>query len=136
LRAEPGRSALDTLADEAAQRRMLLSWKRATRPGGRGGRGAAAARSGARDWQVLATAGEPLGVHGETGLAVPPLAPADAFTLLSERTAAARGGRPAPAEEVADLAHVASRWRVCRWRRAGRGPAAHGVGQSAAGPSR
>src|SRR3954469_25940953 len=58
---------------------------------------------------VLVTGREPLGVHGEVVWRIPPLSPADAFTLLGERAEAARGGRPAPVEENADLARVAAR---------------------------
>jgi hypothetical protein len=48
-------------------------------------------------------------VHGEVVWRIPPLAPADAFSLLGARTVAARGGRATSADEAGDLARVASR---------------------------
>ena len=109
LRAEPGRTILDTLADECAQRRMLLVLETCD--------AAPASAAALAQWMlaagprldVLATSREPLGVHGELVWRIPPVVPADAYTLLSERTAAARGGRSASAEEAAELARVASR---------------------------
>ncbi|MEV4707565.1 adenylate/guanylate cyclase domain-containing protein [Actinoplanes sp. NPDC049316] len=58
---------------------------------------------------VLATSRAPLGVPGELVWRLPPMVPAEAYALLSERSTAARGGRPAPADEFADLGRVASK---------------------------
>jgi predicted ATPase/class 3 adenylate cyclase len=109
LRAEPGRPLLDTLVERCVERRMLLVVE--TCEGAPAGAGALVRRllAGCPALDVLATSREPLGVHGELVWRIPPLAPADAFALLSERTAAARGGRASQPEEKADLARVASR---------------------------
>ena len=109
LRAEPGRPVLDTLLEHCAGRRMLLLLQTCdAAPAACAGlvQRLLAACPGV---DVLVTGREPLGVHGEVVWRVPPLSPADAFTLLSERSEAARGGRPAPVEESADLARVAAR---------------------------
>ncbi|HEY7271618.1 MAG TPA: adenylate/guanylate cyclase domain-containing protein [Actinoplanes sp.] len=109
LRAEPGRTVLDTLADDCAQQRMLLLLETCDAAPAAAADLAQRLLAAGPGLRVLATSREPLGVHGELVWRIPPLAPADAYTLLSERTSAARGGRPVPAEEVADLAQVASR---------------------------
>ncbi|MEU4239355.1 adenylate/guanylate cyclase domain-containing protein [Actinoplanes sp. NPDC026619] len=109
LRAEPGRPMLETLLEQCADRRMLLLLQTCD--------AAPAACAGlvrmllaaCPQMDVLVTGREPLGVHGEVVWRIPPMSPSDVFTLLSERAAAARGGRPAPVEEGADLAWVASR---------------------------
>jgi predicted ATPase len=67
--------------------------------------------------RVLATSREPFGVPGEIVWRIPSLSlvppadgvPSDAVALLLERTAAARGGRPAAPEEVTHLGRVATR---------------------------
>jgi predicted ATPase/class 3 adenylate cyclase len=109
LRAEPGRPVLETLLEHCAGRRMLLLLQTCdAAPAACAGlvRRLLAACPGV---DVLVTGREPLGVHGEVVWRIPPLSPADAFTLLGERSEAARGGRPAPVEETADLARVAAR---------------------------
>ncbi len=109
MRAEPGRPLLDTLVERCTERRMLLVVE--TCEAAPAGASALVRRllAGCPALDVLATSREPLGVHGELVWRIPPLAPADAFALLSERTSAARGGRGAQPEEEADLARVASR---------------------------
>jgi predicted ATPase/class 3 adenylate cyclase len=109
LRTEPGRPVLDTLADECARRRMLLVLETCDAAPAAAADVAQRTLAAGPGLDVLATSREPLGVHGEVVWRLPPLASADSYTLLSERTTAARGGRPAPAEEVAELAQVASR---------------------------
>jgi len=109
LRAEPGRPVLETLLEHCAGRRMLLLLQTCdAAPAACAGlvRRLLAACPGV---DVLVTGREPLGVHGEVVWRIPPLSPADAFALLSERSEAARGGRPAPVEESTDLARVAAR---------------------------
>jgi predicted ATPase/class 3 adenylate cyclase len=107
LRPEPGRPLLETVVEQCAARRVLLVFDTCE---------AVAAAEVVRRLlaacprlDILAAGREPLGVHGEVVWRIPPLAPADAFTLLSERAAAARGGRAARPEETADLARVAAR---------------------------
>jgi predicted ATPase/class 3 adenylate cyclase len=109
LRPEPGRPMLDTLLEQCADRRMLLLLQTCdAAPAACAGlvRRLLAACPGV---DVLVTGREPLGVHGEVVWRIPPLSPADAFTLLSERADAARGGRPGPVEDTIDLARVAAR---------------------------
>ena len=108
LRAEPGRPVLETLLEHCAGRRMLLLLQTCdAAPAACAGlvQRLLAACPGV---DVLATGREPLGVHGEVVWRIPPLSPADAFALLSERSEAARGGRLAPAGESTDLARVAA----------------------------
>jgi predicted ATPase/class 3 adenylate cyclase len=109
LRTEAGRPVLDTLAQECGRRRMLLVLDTCDAAPAAAAEVAQRVLAAAPGLDVLATGREALGLHGEVIWRVPPLAPADAFTLLSERTAAARGGRPAPAGEIGELAQVASR---------------------------
>jgi predicted ATPase/class 3 adenylate cyclase len=109
LRPEPGRAVLDTLVERCAERRMLVVLETTD-----AARTAAAALSrrllaGCPHLDVLATGREPLGVHGELVWRIPPLASADAFTLLTERIEAARGGRAIDAGEAGDVARVAAR---------------------------
>ncbi|WP_342668373.1 adenylate/guanylate cyclase domain-containing protein [Actinoplanes subtropicus] len=109
LRAEPGRPVLETVLEECAGRRMLLLLQTSdAAPAACAGlvQRLLAACPGV---DVLVTGREPLGVHGEVVWRIPPLSPADAFTLLGERFEAARGGRAASVEEKGDLARVAAR---------------------------
>lgn len=109
LRPEPGRPMLDTLLEQCADRRMLLLLQTCdAAPAACAGlvRRLLSACPGV---DVLVTGREPLGVHGEVVWRIPPLSPADAYTLLSERAEAARGGRPGPVEDSIDLARVAAR---------------------------
>ena len=109
LRGEPGRAPLETVAECCAGRRMLIILD--TCEADRAAAATVARRllAACPDLDVLATGREPVGVHGEVVWRIPPLTPADAFALLGERTAAARGGRTASADEMADLSRVASR---------------------------
>ncbi|WP_412753121.1 adenylate/guanylate cyclase domain-containing protein [Krasilnikovia sp. M28-CT-15] len=109
VRAEPGRGLIETIVDRCAHRRMLLLVDTCEAA-------PTAVRStvrrllaGCPGLGVLATGRQPVGVHGELAWRIPPLAPADAFTLLGERAAAARGGQRVPPREDADLVRVASR---------------------------
>ncbi|XVV12183.1 adenylate/guanylate cyclase domain-containing protein [Actinoplanes sp. CA-131856] len=102
VRSEPGRPILDSLLEHCAERRMLLvlqtaeAAKIATLI-----RRLLARCPGVR---VLVTGRAPVGVPGEYVWRIPPMSPADVFALLSERTAAARGG-----DDGGDLAQVAAR---------------------------
>jgi predicted ATPase/class 3 adenylate cyclase len=109
LRAEPGRPLLDTLVERCVNRRMLLVVETCEAAPARASALVRRLLAGCPALDVLATSREPLGVHGELVWRIPPLAPANAFELLSERASAARGGREAQLEERADLARVASR---------------------------
>ncbi|MET0416388.1 MAG: adenylate/guanylate cyclase domain-containing protein, partial [Actinoplanes sp.] len=109
VRTEPGRPVLDTLLDFCAGRRLLLVLQ--TCEVAQAGSAALVRRllEACPGVDVLATSRSPLGMHGEVVWRIPPLSPADVFTLLTERTAAARGGQPGPGEDAADLAEVAAR---------------------------
>nr|WP_245922826.1 adenylate/guanylate cyclase domain-containing protein [Actinoplanes atraurantiacus] len=107
VRREPGRPILDSLLEHCAERRMLLVVQTAE-----------AAKSAplirrllARcpGVSVLVTGRAPVGVPGEVVWRIPPMSPADVFALLSERTAAARGGHAGFGEDGVDLAQVAAR---------------------------
>jgi predicted ATPase/class 3 adenylate cyclase len=109
VRTEPGRPVLDTLLDHCAGRRMLILLQTCEiAPAACAGlvRRLLAACPGL---DVLVTSRSPLGTAGEVVWRLPPLPPADVFALLTERTAAARGGQPGPANDGADLAKVAAR---------------------------
>jgi predicted ATPase/class 3 adenylate cyclase len=109
LRAEPGRAIVDTLVDRCARRHMLVLLETVDAAPAEAGALVRRLLAGCRELTVLVTGRAPLGLHGELVWRLPPLAPADAFALLSERTTAARGGRPPEPAEVAELARVASR---------------------------
>jgi predicted ATPase/class 3 adenylate cyclase len=107
LRREPGRALIETVIEQCATRRVLLVLDTCEVVAG-----AEIVRqllAACPRLDILAAGREPLSVHGEVVWRLPPLAPADAFALLNERAAAARGGRSARPEETADLARVASR---------------------------
>jgi predicted ATPase/class 3 adenylate cyclase len=109
LRTEPGRPVLETLLEQCAGRRMLLVLQTCeVAPGACAAlvRRLLAACPGV---DVLVTGRMPVGVPGEFVWRIPPLQPAAAFELLDARTIEARGGRPGPAEDQADLAKVAAR---------------------------
>lgn len=117
LRPEPGRPLIDTLVDYVAHSRLLIVLdtcdaqpaacadivSRLLTAGG-GGR-------------ILVTSRQPLDLPGEVVWRIPPLSaepapdggPSDAVALLLDRTAAARGGRPAGDAEATDLARVVAR---------------------------
>jgi predicted ATPase/class 3 adenylate cyclase len=117
VRPEPGRPILETLADYAGQRQLLVVLDTCDTHLAAVGPVIArllAAGSGVR---TLATSREPLGVPGELVWRIPPLSLAepagggtpDAVALLMERAAAARGGRAAATEELDALRRVAQR---------------------------
>ncbi|MFI5889513.1 adenylate/guanylate cyclase domain-containing protein [Actinoplanes sp. NPDC051513] len=109
LRAEPGRPVLDTLLEQCADRRMLLLLQTCDAAPAACAGLVRRLLSSCPGVDVLVTGREPLGVHGEVVWRIPPLSPADAFTLLSERAEAARGGRPGWVDESDELARVAAR---------------------------
>ncbi|WP_285684452.1 adenylate/guanylate cyclase domain-containing protein [Actinoplanes sp. NBRC 103695] len=108
LRTEPGRPLLETVLEHCAARRMLLLVETVEAAPTHVAATVRRLLTGCPDVSVLATGREPLGIHGEVVWRVPPMAPADAFTLLSSRTTDARGGRPIARDESGDLARVAS----------------------------
>jgi predicted ATPase/class 3 adenylate cyclase len=109
VRREPGRALLDTLAEHVGRRRMLLVLDTCEAVPDAVAAVARRLLVGCPGLTVLATSREPLGVPGEVLWRIPALAPADMLMLLDERTVAARGGRPLPPGEAADLARLASR---------------------------
>jgi predicted ATPase/class 3 adenylate cyclase len=109
LRTEPGRPVLKTLLDQCAQRRMLVILQTCDAAPSASAALVRRLLAACPDVDVLVTGRVPLGVHGEVVWRIPPMQPADAFALLSDRTAAARGERTGPAEDGAELAKVAAR---------------------------
>ncbi|GGK83356.1 hypothetical protein GCM10012284_16820 [Mangrovihabitans endophyticus] len=118
LRREPGRPALDTVIEQCAGQRMLVVLETCEAAPFAVARLVRRLLADCSQMDVLTTGRQPLGVPGEVLWRIPPLAPADAFALLSERTVAARGGRVIGAhrghpryvaDELPDLARVASR---------------------------
>ncbi|MEU4216076.1 adenylate/guanylate cyclase domain-containing protein [Actinoplanes sp. NPDC026623] len=109
VRPEPARPVLDTIVERCGGGRTLVVLETCE------ARQQAAADlvqrllAGCRRLDVLATSRVPLGVPGELVWRIPPLAPADAFALLTARAEAARGGRRGPDGEADDLARVASK---------------------------
>jgi predicted ATPase len=109
LRGEPGRPVLDTVLEHCAGRRMLLVLQTCeVAPAACAGL-VRRLLAGCPGVDVLITGREPVGVHGEVVWRIPPMSPADLFTLLSERATAARGGVAGPGDDATDLARVASR---------------------------
>jgi predicted ATPase len=117
LRPEPGRPILDTLVENAANRRLLLVLDTCDAQLGAAAEAAARLLTGGSGVRVLATSREPFGVPGEVVWRIPPLSltpgaagePSDAVALLVERTAAARGGRQVDPGELSSLSSVAAR---------------------------
>jgi predicted ATPase/class 3 adenylate cyclase len=109
VRPEPARPLLDSIVERCGAGRTLVVLETCE------ARHSAAAAlvqrllAGCRRLDVLATSRVPLGVPGELVWRIPPLAPADAVTLLTARAEAARGGRPGPAGEAGDLARIAAK---------------------------
>ena len=103
LRPEPGRPMLETVIDHCARRRMLVVLQ--TCDAAPAATAALIRRllAGCAWMTVLVTGRTPVGLHGEVVWRIPPLPPADAFTLLSARIVGGRG------EREADLAQVAAR---------------------------
>ncbi|MCO8272551.1 adenylate/guanylate cyclase domain-containing protein [Actinoplanes sp. TRM 88003] len=109
VRSEPGRAILESLLDHCADRQMLLVLETADAAPAACATLVRRLLARCPRLDVLVTSRVPLNVPGEIVWNLPPLSPADLFALLSERTAEARGGRPAPVEDHGDLAQVAAR---------------------------
>jgi len=115
LRPEPGRPVLDTIADYAGDRRLLLVLDTCDAQLASARRLTARMLAAGADITVLATSREPVGLPGELVWRIPPLTVraaagggfSDAVALLVDRASAARGGRPADPTEIAQLTHVA-----------------------------
>ncbi|MGE5830781.1 MAG: ATP-binding protein, partial [Micromonosporaceae bacterium] len=117
VRPEPGRPILETLADYAGQRQLLLVLDTCDAHLAAIGPLITRLLTAGPGVRILATSREPVGVSGELVWRIPPLslmepigggAP-DAVALLLERAAAARGGRTAALEELDALRRVAQR---------------------------
>jgi predicted ATPase/class 3 adenylate cyclase len=109
VRTEPGRPIFETLLEHCADRQMLLVLETADAAPAACATLLRRLLARCPRLDVLVTSRVPLNVPGEVVWNLPPLSPADVFALLSERTAEARGSRPAPVEDHADLALVAAR---------------------------
>ncbi|WP_372443195.1 ATP-binding protein [Actinoplanes teichomyceticus] len=107
LRPEPGRPLIDTVVEQCAERRMLVVLQTCDAAPGLTATLAHRLLSRCRRLDVLTTGRAPLGLPGETVWRIPPMAPADAFALLRDRAAAARGGRRGDDDE--QLAELAAR---------------------------
>ncbi|MGK5679384.1 ATP-binding protein [Actinoplanes sp. URMC 104] len=108
VRGEPGRPILETLLEHCAERQMLLVLQTADAAPAACATLVRRLLARCPRLDVLVTSRVPLNVPGEVVWRIPPLSPADVFTLLSERATEARGGRPTPVEDHADLAEVAA----------------------------
>jgi predicted ATPase/class 3 adenylate cyclase len=93
LRPEPGRPTIETVAEQCAERRMLVILQTCDAAPGLTAALAHRLLARCRRLDVLTTGRAPLGLAGEAVWRIPPMAPADAFALLRDRAAAARGGR-------------------------------------------
>ncbi len=117
LRPEPGRPVLDTLAEYAATRTLLLVLDTCDAQPAAAAAVAAKVLGTSSGVRVLATSREPFGTPGEAVWRIPSMSlapgpdggPGDAVALLLDRTAAARGGHGARVEEIVHLERVASR---------------------------
>ncbi|MBM2617434.1 adenylate/guanylate cyclase domain-containing protein [Actinoplanes sp. LDG1-06] len=109
VRTEPGRPVLETLLEHCSTRHMLIVLQTADASPAAGATLVRRLLARCPRVNVLVTSRVPLNVAGEVVWRIPPLSPGDAFTLLSERTTEARGGRPGLAEDQTDLAEVAAR---------------------------
>ncbi|MDY7085569.1 MAG: adenylate/guanylate cyclase domain-containing protein [Actinomycetota bacterium] len=109
VRTEPGRPVLETLLDHCSGRRMLLILQTADASPAACATLVRRLLARCPHVGVLVTSRVPLNVAGEFVWRLPPMSPGDVFALLAERTAEARGGRPGPADDQADLADVAAR---------------------------
>ncbi len=109
VRTEPGRPVFETLLDYCAERRMLIVLQTCDVASAACATLVRRLLARCPRLDVLVTSRVPLNVPGEVVWRIPPLSPADVFALLAERTAEARGGGPAPADDSADLAEVAAR---------------------------
>jgi predicted ATPase/class 3 adenylate cyclase len=109
VRPEPARPLLDSLIERCAEGRTLLVLDTCEARHHAARELARRLLASCRGLSVLATSRTSLGVPGEFVWRIPQLAPADAYALLTARAAAARGGRPGPDGEAADLARIASK---------------------------
>ena len=109
VRPEPARPLLDSLVERCAGGRTLLILDTCEARHQAARQLVRRLLASCRRLDVLATSRAPLGVPGELVWRIPQLAPADASALLTARAAAARGGRPGPDDEGADLARVVSK---------------------------
>ncbi|MBU2663049.1 adenylate/guanylate cyclase domain-containing protein [Actinoplanes bogorensis] len=109
VRTEPGRPVLETLLERCADRRLLIVLQTADAAPAACATLVRRLLARCPQVRVLVTSRVPLNVPGEVVWRIPPMSPADAFMLLDERTTEARGGRPSPIGEHADLADIAVR---------------------------
>ncbi|HEY0699544.1 MAG TPA: adenylate/guanylate cyclase domain-containing protein, partial [Micromonospora sp.] len=117
LRPEPGRPMLETLVEYAVSRRVLFVLDTCDAQPSASAEVISRLLTGGSGVRVLATSREPFGLPGEVVWRIPPLSvepgpgggPSDAVALLLDRTAAARGGRPAGPAEGSDLERVVAR---------------------------
>ncbi|UQU65474.1 adenylate/guanylate cyclase domain-containing protein [Couchioplanes caeruleus] len=109
VRPEPARPVLESVVERCRDGRILLVLDTCDAHPGAVRRLVRRLLGACPRLDVLATSRAPLGVPGELVWRLPPMAPADAYALLSERSVAARGGRAVSAEESGDLGRVASK---------------------------
>jgi predicted ATPase/class 3 adenylate cyclase len=117
VRPEPGRPLIDTVADAAAGRRMLLVLDTCDAQPAAAADLAMRLLAAGGGVRVLATGRQPLATPGELVWRVPPLriepgpdgTSSEALTLLLDRAAAALGGRGATPGDMVELRRVVSR---------------------------
>ncbi|MGA5303549.1 adenylate/guanylate cyclase domain-containing protein [Nucisporomicrobium flavum] len=109
VRPEPARPVLESVVERCRDGRILLVLDTCDAHPGAVRRLVRRLLGACPRLDVLATSRAPLGVPGELVWRLPPMAPADAYALLSERSVAARGGRAVSAEESGALGRVASK---------------------------
>ncbi|GAA1805122.1 adenylate/guanylate cyclase domain-containing protein [Planosporangium flavigriseum] len=116
LRPEPGRPVTQTIADQAADRRILLVLDTCDAHLPVAAAVVARLLGGGAGARILATSREPLGLPGEVVWRILPLPigpaadgrPSDAVSLLLDRAAASRGGQLATDDELGYLDRVAT----------------------------
>ncbi|WP_245908329.1 ATP-binding protein [Pseudosporangium ferrugineum] len=109
VRPEPARPLIDSIVERCRKGRMLLLLDTCDALPVEVRKFVRRLLSACPRLDVLATSRAPLGVPGEVVWRLPAMAPADAYSLLADRVAAARGGRPPRDGEAADLGRVASK---------------------------
>ncbi|MFI5493096.1 adenylate/guanylate cyclase domain-containing protein [Actinoplanes sp. NPDC051859] len=109
VRTEPGRPIVDSIIERCQSGRMLLLLDTCDAQPSEAKYLVRRLLQVCRQLEVLATSRVPLGLPGELVWRLPPMAPGDAYALLADRVAAARGGQPADADEAAGLGLVAAR---------------------------
>jgi predicted ATPase/class 3 adenylate cyclase len=117
VRPEPGRPILDTVAEYAGSRDVMLVLDTCDAHLGAVNQVVAHMLRAGPDVRILATSREPLGAPGEMIWRIPPMSVAtrsdggmpDAVALLADRAFAARGGLPVTEQEMAHLLRVAQR---------------------------